>query len=412
MNVNEDFYAAAEKILSDIEQIFRKDPKLHSFEIIPVVTNENKSPVYHVEHCLGLESWCIPHIFCHAYQNVISMRQNKGCRDLKRLNTLLMGALMINPEITTFWNMRKELINSGKLDAHFELHFTAVILTRKPKSADVFLHRKWILKKLLLGVPEDFGLILNEMNICEVAADRYSNNYHAWTHRAWCLMQGEPLQGSLAQFYQQELNRSEMWISKHVSDYSGLQFRQQLLKKIFQFLDTPNSESVVNYLQNVDESIEEFFFTIGLKNMNIHSLNLTIKMQICIYELILNTGFIKDFIGHEALWYHRRFVFNFIKESLIPKDAFDSNKCWGFKDISHLNCDAIPVQKQNLDPCYLNEKFILLLSIFEDNFLKKYTSNNVDSREKLYAERHAHWLERYLKFKLPYNLDLLKGTLI
>lgn len=68
--------------------------------------------------------------------------------DAERIDQLLMGALLLNPDVTVLWNMRRELPN---LEPQFELHFTSVILTRKPKSSEVFNYRKWLIKKLLDG---------------------------------------------------------------------------------------------------------------------------------------------------------------------------------------------------------------------------------------------------------------------
>lgn len=71
--------------------------------------------------------------------------------DVEKYDSLLIGALLLNPDITTLWNMRKELIASGKLDPLFELHLTSVILTFKPKCADIYSFRKWILNRLMHG---------------------------------------------------------------------------------------------------------------------------------------------------------------------------------------------------------------------------------------------------------------------
>jgi len=68
------------------------------------------------------------------------------------LARLLSGALLLNPDVTTFWNMRRELLQAGRLDLQGELHFTAVLLSRKPKCAEAFSHRKWVVRRLLLGV--------------------------------------------------------------------------------------------------------------------------------------------------------------------------------------------------------------------------------------------------------------------
>ena len=68
------------------------------------------------------------------------------------LTRLLTGALLLNPDVTTFWNMRRELMLTGRLDVQGELHFTAVLLSRKPKCAEAFSHRKWVVGRLLLGM--------------------------------------------------------------------------------------------------------------------------------------------------------------------------------------------------------------------------------------------------------------------
>ncbi|XP_073989939.1 protein prenyltransferase alpha subunit repeat-containing protein tempura [Rhodnius prolixus] len=410
--MQEDFYPAAEKILSDIEATFKKDPRLKSFEILPVPTNQNKSPVYHVEHCLGLESWCVPHVYCHAYQNVMSLRQNKNkAKDYSRLNTLLMGALIINPAIHTFWNMRRDLINTRKLDPYFELHFTSVILTRKPKTPDIFSHRKWILNKILQDSTEDTPVLVNEMHICELAADRYSNNYHAWTHRLWCLSKG--IQINHISFYHQELVWSRAWVMQHVSDYSGIQYRQQLLTKIM----ASATENVFTYddlivLHDENEDVINNFVKLWhIIDLNMHVQTIPLTLKLSILELSFNNELIRNFPGHEALWYHRRFVFNMFKNIIFQKDTYDTNKYWGYIDAAnHFNADGVPLEKnQKVDISRNNEKFAMILSIHEEIFLRKFADELCDSREKINANRHKQWLSKFMKFQLPYNLDLLKN---
>lgn len=68
--------------------------------------------------------------------------------DMGRVNKLLLGVLLLNPDVTIFWNMRREMVQRSHLDPRSELHFTSVVLSRKPKSAEVFIYRKWLLKNL------------------------------------------------------------------------------------------------------------------------------------------------------------------------------------------------------------------------------------------------------------------------
>ena len=49
--------------------------------------------------------------------------------------------LLLNPDVTTAWNIRKELIILGKILASDELRLCRLLLTRKPKSPEVFIHR-------------------------------------------------------------------------------------------------------------------------------------------------------------------------------------------------------------------------------------------------------------------------------
>ncbi|GLV44157.1 tempura [Carabus blaptoides fortunei] len=61
----------AEKILRDVETVVIRDEDLEEFVIIPVSLNQNKSPVIHVEHNLGLESWCVKHVYSYAYKKIL-----------------------------------------------------------------------------------------------------------------------------------------------------------------------------------------------------------------------------------------------------------------------------------------------------------------------------------------------------
>lgn len=61
-----------------------------------------------------------------------------------------------------------------------------------------------------------------EIEICEHLSNRYSSNYHAWSHRLWVLNNAPNLLAI-------EIPRSEQFMRKHISDYSCYHYRQQLL---------------------------------------------------------------------------------------------------------------------------------------------------------------------------------------
>ncbi|XP_016982526.1 protein prenyltransferase alpha subunit repeat-containing protein 1 [Drosophila rhopaloa] len=221
-----------EKIITDINAVFLKDQDLASFEIIPKETNCNKSPVVHVEHNLGLESWCAQHVYDHAHRTLISHRRQSSAQQLRTLQQqqqsdslakYLNVALLINPDVTTFWHIRRQLVQKNRLSINKELQFSALVLSIKPKSNEAFAYRRW-LYSFQSADAIDWP---NEIGICERAADRCASNYHAWSHRQWILQSGPCL-------IQSELLRTEKFMRKHISDYSCYHYRQVLLGRAYE----------------------------------------------------------------------------------------------------------------------------------------------------------------------------------
>lgn len=52
-----------------------------AFQIVPVTINANKSPVHHLEHTLGLELWCVPHVYCYSHNLLMEIRLLKRKRE-------------------------------------------------------------------------------------------------------------------------------------------------------------------------------------------------------------------------------------------------------------------------------------------------------------------------------------------
>lgn len=391
--MQEDFFPAAEKILSDIYQIFIRDPELKSFEIISALQNGNKSPIHYEEHCLGLESWCVPYVYCYAYKSIMKIKETKQrVREAEKCNLLLIGALLLNPEVTTLWNMRKELINFGKLDPNFELHFTAVLATFKPKCANIYSFRKWLLQKMMTGSPNDTALLESEVKMCEDAVHHYSNNYHAWTQRTWCLSQSMPV------LLDREWADSLCWVACHVSDYSGFHYRQKLISFILDYIQSSSysKERIELVLFSVNEATESFIRCI--KNFELSTQTIPLSLKIFIHELCLDSDLIWNYIGHETLWCHRRYIFHEIKKILFEGNQL--NRPWGyFRTSNHSTAGgglgSIP------------EQFSLILSLYEETFLKKCSEAN-EPRQICYANKHKQWLERFCNFQLPYELHNYK----
>jgi len=397
----EDTFPAAEKILSDIENIFKKDKKLARFEILPVSDNENKSPIHHAEHCLALESWCVKHVYCHAYSHAMALRRGRGRKgDYSRTNMILLGALLLKPDLPLFWNMRKELINMKKIDPAFELHFTEVVLSYKPKCAEVFFHRKWLISDFMKGAQKDINLWDNELQVCEIAADRYSSNYHAWTHRIWCLSQYEKCSSDLQRLYAKEWKWSEKWITFHISDYSGFYYRQHLITKLCTEPSLLDSVQFMN-CPNIRESLNKFFKSIHIKELSNLSQTIQLPFKLLIFEIVLNSELMFIYTDHESLWSHRKFILQLLKKIVFKNEFCERNKYWGCVEMSrHLSPDGTPLQKNlKLESNETSDWLSVFLSCYEFQFLQKCSLSY--SPQEYFVNKHKMWLDKLLKFQLP-----------
>lgn len=90
--------------------------------------SKNKSPVLYEQHNVGLESWCVKHVYSYAcsflfdHKELLSKRKITSSK-METINTLLTGAILINPDVATFWNMKRVLVEMDFLNVERELHF-------------------------------------------------------------------------------------------------------------------------------------------------------------------------------------------------------------------------------------------------------------------------------------------------
>ncbi|PIK60247.1 hypothetical protein BSL78_02809 [Apostichopus japonicus] len=195
-------------------------------------------------------------------------------------------ALLLNPECSTFWNIRKELFQRKYFTALTELKFTNIILTCHPKSPETYVHKRWIVRHAftkqaegnvdnrIVDTDEQTQTALDtEMEGSRVAASGYPSNYNAWSHRIWTV---KALARCSAEVLESELENTKSWVRQHVSDHSGLQYRQFLLSE---------------------------------------------HRQKCLLEehLLKEFQFLDDLLisypGHEALWNHRRALYHLAVQS-------------------------------------------------------------------------------------------------
>lgn len=141
------------------------------FDIIhlPSNQNKNKSPVIHEENNLGLESWCVQHVYEHAHRAILAHQQPLRRQDSshnkssgssavaaaaagghpygsteQQLIKYLNSAILINPDVATYWNLRRKLFVKNRLNITKEFQFASIVLTKKPKSSEAFFYRRWL----------------------------------------------------------------------------------------------------------------------------------------------------------------------------------------------------------------------------------------------------------------------------
>ncbi|XP_068622559.1 protein prenyltransferase alpha subunit repeat-containing protein 1 [Battus philenor] len=352
--MEEDKFALVERIIKDIHVVLSKIAELRAFEIIPVDTNfRNKSPVLYFENCLGLESWCIKHVYMYCYSEIMDRYCSKARRkefkvcslNSERMIKLLNVTLLLNPELTLLWNKRRILVSKCLLDKCSELHFTKLIISRKPKCNDAFAYRRWLLESIISD--ERFlsyniqEFVNEELNICTQASDKSPNNYHSWNHRLWFLNKIKLLDKQFdvhAQFIKEYIF-SEQWTERNVSDYCCYHYRQFCIKNIYLLNEEslkkfstannlnlrkvlirilasnfPNDSTIQvseeNLLSYSESNLVNLLFFPSVKSCYCVMDNVSIchKLEVIFHELSINNELIRFYKHHETLWYHRRFV--------------------------------------------------------------------------------------------------------
>lgn len=247
---------------------------------------ENRSPIIHIGHNLGIEIWCVKSLFMYCYGNFLELK-SVWKREHYRMERYSRTALMLNNNISTFWNYRKKLIDNGLTNIHQDFLLTKLILSQNPKSVEALAHRRWLLKQ------QDFSpnCIQNELKLCNQLCNQTKCNYHAWSHRQWILSCTEDLNVEL---WLSEFKISEEWTKCHLSDYSGWHHRQFLLNQL------------QGSLSNIGQDLESLLHLLSNEAL--------IKSPCHLFEFLLleelekNQDLILRFNAHESLWYYRRFI--------------------------------------------------------------------------------------------------------
>ncbi|XP_077572151.1 protein prenyltransferase alpha subunit repeat-containing protein 1-like [Stigmatopora nigra] len=334
-----------QRVVKDITNAFKRNPNIDEIGVIPCpVGRYNRSPIVMVENKLGVESWCVKFLLPYVQNKLLFYRQRKHRLDKEALVDITSTLLLLNPDFTTAWNVRKELIQGGVLHAERDLYLGKLALTKFPKSPETWIHRRWVLQQILTllsaadcGGKQSRGgaeqadversqqssyqlaqMLQEELNVCSHAACSYPSNYNAWSHRIWVLQ--HMAKGNVKVFHD-ELATTCQWVSMHVSDHSGFHYRQFLLKELIEeFSPTPassrkcspqhQSRTAPNNLLLSSINVSANGEQLGKETTDEDKeLELAKLFELFHQEMELCSDLIRSFPGHETLWSHRRHVF-------------------------------------------------------------------------------------------------------
>lgn len=365
---------------------------------------------------MGLESWCVKHIFTYIHNTIISLRKSKSkIHDTNRLERLLLGGVILNPDINTFWNIRRELVLENNIDIKNELHISKIVLSHKPKSNETFIYREWILQRMikmqLIQVDEQLhNLIQQELSIASKAIDKCSNNYHATNYKLYIMRNLAPLIPLYFEIIlQNELSRSEINMSTAVSDSSIFYYRQQIIN-ILKDVPIQLDEKYLNKLQillkqnvsckDIDRaSVNDMIITLlgkppstKLNNFRITCLSNVLKVLTS--ELVFISELNRMFPCHESIWYHRRFVlwelmlilYNFYDKNIISKKFMFHEE----QRISNTSMNITQQSLTNFEQCDTFLDCIVLYKMIVNN--EKNELECCDYEQNKFVDRHRKWL--------------------
>ena len=249
----------ASKIFESLSEVIAAN-NVTEYEILPGFDQHQKQkPFVLHKQSLGLYKWCIKPLFTYAYDKLRLGQQIAAGKhsDAKFVTCVL---LMIQPDHMTSWNVRKRLIQDTVYSCEEELTFINLILQKHPKSGEAFIHRRWLLQRMLperRSPLDTMTLAGRECEICQLAADRYASNYYAWSHRLWVVDTFNLMDSKI--FLDEEFERAEKFVQTHISDHSGFHYKLALLQMRLKLTDTLKFSSLFESEMNNVEDLLLFY---------------------------------------------------------------------------------------------------------------------------------------------------------
>nr|XP_022919552.1 protein prenyltransferase alpha subunit repeat-containing protein 1 [Onthophagus taurus] len=425
--------ALVDRVLIELSQIIESEPNLNEFAIIPVMNNEkNTSPLVYENNSIGLEMWAVKYIIIHTKVYLMKMRnlikKNLSDSEVQKVKRSLLGAVLVQPEVTTYWNMRKELLERGYLSANSELYFTKLVLSYKNKCNEAFTQRRWIFKKAMedntllvanafLNYEHSHLLLNNELKVAEMTSLTTKNNYHAWAHRIWSLQNIKGLsKQSFSVILASQYESSYDWLFGNVSEHSAFQYRQKLMTFLIK-----NREKMNNFFVTYEQfTVDHLKLNNDLNSLFINNKKNNFEDFKCLFSLLIYELFHtvkelnKSYPGHESIWYHRRFIiktlfdeiFNFkSKNRLRINDTnLSKSECLISRDLNELLCmDNIIINFKLFKPEFRDAESIMCFNKIvkdETELIKTSQSLKYDPVQRYLADKYEKWLMCVLQVDL------------
>ncbi|KAJ8907976.1 hypothetical protein NDN08_008078 [Rhodosorus marinus] len=132
------------------------------------------------------------------------------------------AAVLLNPDYSPAWTIRKDLVRNGFISESRELFVNAVVLCRSSKEFEPWAHRRFLLNRIEWTTKTREV----EVGLCSKAAAAKGCNYYAWTHRiivANSMSTDELLS---------ENETVLQFLTLHVKDCSAWHYRRYLLQRL------------------------------------------------------------------------------------------------------------------------------------------------------------------------------------
>ncbi|XP_061134271.1 protein prenyltransferase alpha subunit repeat-containing protein 1 isoform X1 [Syngnathus typhle] len=295
-----------QRVVKDISNALKRNPNIDEIGVIPCPEGRyNRSPIVVLENKLGVESWCLKFLLPYVHNKLLLYRQQKHWLDKEALVEITSTLLLLNPDFTTAWNVRRWVLQQI-LRGPSDVDCDGKKQPGEAEQADLKRSQKFNYHLA--------PMLHKELNVCSDAACRYPSNYNAWSHRIWIL---QHMAKGNVKVFQDELSTMRQWVLMHVTDHSGFHYRQFLLKELIEDFSQPPAPSIYCSPQQQSMPRSRFLSSINPlangKQLEINTVDQD-ERELELFELFhqeieLCSDLIRSFPGHETLWSHRRHVF-------------------------------------------------------------------------------------------------------